>query len=229
MQTHFKSPRKSPLDLIKKILKYLFAFTFLVVSIKYVNSTFTFFLFFALTLLIFPPLESFWLRVFPSFKYIKVRYGAYAGIFILASLSTPITQKELPSAKITDSDNDSADTHIQNSPESNSTGTVTYNAATGEKVEAVQSVIKDENEDRTKAIEKQFSSWDGSHMRLERYIKKQMNDPGSYEHVKTTYSDNGTNITVVTQFRGKNSFGAIVLNTLKAKVDIDGEVLEIIE
>ena len=37
-------------------------------------------------------------------------------------------------------------------------------------------------------VKEQFSSWDGAHKNLEKAIKKNMNDPSSYEHVETTYS-----------------------------------------
>lgn len=77
-------------------------------------------------------------------------------------------------------------------------------------------------------IEKQFSPWDGSHIQLERLIKKSMNDPGSYEHVKTVYSDHGNYLIVETTFRGRNAFNALILNTVRAKVALDGTVLKIL-
>jgi len=79
-------------------------------------------------------------------------------------------------------------------------------------------------------IEKQFSQWDGSHLKLAAKIKLSMNDPDSYSHVSTTYIDKGTYLIVKTKFRGKNAFGGIVLQTMKAKVAIeDGSVLQILE
>lgn len=63
---------------------------------------------------------------------------------------------------------------------------------------------------RKERISKQFSPWDGAHRNLEKYIKKSMNDPKSYKHDETTYSDKGSYILVQTRFRGKNSFGATV-------------------
>lgn len=77
------------------------------------------------------------------------------------------------------------------------------------------------------SIDVQFSKWDGSHINLERYIKKQMNDPSSYEHDETNYWDMKTYLVVVTSFRGKNAFGGIVKQTIKAKVDMMGNVEEI--
>jgi hypothetical protein len=81
---------------------------------------------------------------------------------------------------------------------------------------------------RTKQIEKAFSPWDGSHLVLTRVIKKAMNDPDSYKHDQTTYTDAGDTILVRASFRGTNKFGAIVRNTVTAKTDIDCNVLKIL-
>lgn len=81
---------------------------------------------------------------------------------------------------------------------------------------------------RQEQIEKEFSAWDGSHRGLERIIKKGMNDPDSYKHVETRYSDQGSYLIVGTTFRGKNAFGAMMLNSIVAKTDLEGNVLEII-
>lgn len=83
--------------------------------------------------------------------------------------------------------------------------------------------------ERRKLIEGQFSSWDGSHPNLEKAIKARMNDPSSYSHEKTTYSDLGEFLLVRTIFRGKNAFGATIINTVNAKVDFKGNVITILE
>jgi hypothetical protein len=80
---------------------------------------------------------------------------------------------------------------------------------------------------RRQSIEAQFSSWDGSHIAVTRSIKKSMNDPKSYDHVETTYADRGDYIQVRTRFRGKNAFGGVVINTVNAKVSLQGQVLDI--
>lgn len=82
--------------------------------------------------------------------------------------------------------------------------------------------------ERKNKIKAQFSSWDGSHRTLEKLIKEGMNDPKSYEHVETSYTDMGTYLIVKTTFRGKNSFGALVKNTVNAKASLDGDILKII-
>jgi hypothetical protein len=83
--------------------------------------------------------------------------------------------------------------------------------------------------ERKKTLEAQFSPWDGSHRGVERHIKKVMNDPDSYKHDETRYIDNGDHLIIIASFRGKNAFGGVVRNTIRAKVDLQGNVLQIIE
>ena len=82
---------------------------------------------------------------------------------------------------------------------------------------------------REEKIRKLFSAWDGSHNGLEKLIKETMNDPDSYKHVETVYWDMGNHLVVRTTFRGKNAFGGVVKNWVKAKISLNGEVMEIIE
>jgi hypothetical protein len=78
-------------------------------------------------------------------------------------------------------------------------------------------------------IDVQFSAWDGSHIKLERAIKKSMNDPSSYEHVETKYWTNGSGLIVATTFRGANAFGGKVIQTVKAEIDADGNIVKVYE
>jgi hypothetical protein len=89
--------------------------------------------------------------------------------------------------------------------------------------------LAEEEAKRTALIEKQFSAWDGSHRNLTSLIKESMNDPKSYEHVETVYWDMKDHLVVRTTFRGKNAFGGVVKQSVKAKVTLDGEVFEIME
>ncbi len=82
-------------------------------------------------------------------------------------------------------------------------------------------------ESRDEKIKKQFSAWDGSHIKLTEYIKGIMNDPDSYQHVETKYWDKGDYLIVFTQFRGKNMFGGVVKNGCLAKVSINGNILHV--
>ena len=82
---------------------------------------------------------------------------------------------------------------------------------------------------REEKIKQLFSAWDGSLPALTKIIKDSMNDPNSYEHVETGYWDMDDHLVVHTTFRGKNAFGGVVKNWVKAKVDLNGNVLEIME
>ena len=82
---------------------------------------------------------------------------------------------------------------------------------------------------RKQRIESQFSAWDGSHRELEKLIKNSMNAPDSYKHVETKYWDQGDPLIVMTKFRGKNAFGGVITNWVKAKVSLDGNILEVLE
>lgn len=78
-----------------------------------------------------------------------------------------------------------------------------------------------------KEVEKGFSRWDGSHRELTKEIKSLMNDPDSYEHIDTGYLTFKKYIEVETKFRGTNAYGAVVQDKVRARVDYNGEVLEI--
>ena len=86
-----------------------------------------------------------------------------------------------------------------------------------------------EHKKRQESIKKQFSEWDGSHRNLEAYIKRNMNDPSSYEHVETRYEAKDSHLIVATKFRGKNAFNGTVTNLITAKVSMNGQILEILE
>lgn len=54
-----------------------------------------------------------------------------------------------------------------------------------------------------------------------------MHNPSSFEHVESRYFDDGVNFTVIMKYRGNNAFGAKVLNAVKAKIDIKGNIVQI--
>lgn len=97
-----------------------------------------------------------------------------------------------------------------------------------EKVSAIN-FIKEKQKKEQKKLENQFSAWDGSHQNLTKMIKQAMNDPDSYEHVETKYWDMNDHLVIMTKYRGKNAFGGKVLGMVKAKVSMNGDILEIIE
>lgn len=83
---------------------------------------------------------------------------------------------------------------------------------------------------REQKVQAQFSPWDGSHYALTTMIKKAMNDPDSFQHIETRVFKNGQDkIIVIEQYRGKNGFGAMVKGFVKAKFDLEGNLIEIIE
>ena len=82
---------------------------------------------------------------------------------------------------------------------------------------------------RTERIESRFSAWDGSHVETVAYVKSQMNDPSSFEHVKTTYlpmdEDLGFYI-VKMAYRGTNAFNATVTQSISVQVNDSSHVIE---
>jgi len=231
METPSNTPQKNILTLFKKILKYSISIILLFVAFDQVGKSFiSFILLFALALLVLPLLEEPIRRKVPALNYAKYRYTIYLILFIGGGVTSskpnqnsanPIVQQQKEKSK---SEN-ALDTKDSIRPSDN---VIAVREKPISKVSESPNSVSDE--EREKQIEKQFSSWDGSHIKLEMYIKENlMNDPDSYKHVKTTYWDMKTYVIVLTTFRGKNPFGGVVLNSIKAKVDLDGNVLEIIQ
>jgi hypothetical protein len=94
--------------------------------------------------------------------------------------------------------------------------------------EVALALLEEERAKRRELVEKQFSSLDGNHYNFTAIIKNAMNDPRSFQHVRTTYVDQGESILVTTQFRGTNSFGGVVVNTMTARFSVDGDLIEIV-
>jgi len=78
---------------------------------------------------------------------------------------------------------------------------------------------------RKEIVGRAFSGPYGSHINLTREIKRKF--PGSYRHIQTRYSDNGSIIRVCTEFRVKKKFGPTVKNTVCADCSVEGEVLKV--
>lgn len=79
----------------------------------------------------------------------------------------------------------------------------------------------------TAEFEKYLSSWDGSFPPLKDYLKENLNDPSSFEHVKTGFITRNGWVEVKMTYRAKNSFGALVKEAIVAKASNDGKLLEI--
>lgn len=80
-----------------------------------------------------------------------------------------------------------------------------------------------------KEFKKQFAAADGSNAILVYQLKKVMNDPNSFKHVETKweYGSQYKYIRVQMTYRGKNAFNATITETVTAKIDVKGNILEI--
>ena len=90
---------------------------------------------------------------------------------------------------------------------------------------------KTAHEIKEEKIEKLFSAYDGHHYGLTRMIKNAMHDPSSYDHIATRHecdTDTCNSLLVRTSYRGKNAFGAIVKGRIVARVDLEGNITEIV-
>ena len=77
-------------------------------------------------------------------------------------------------------------------------------------------------EEKIGKIREFVNDYDDSYRPLVSYIKENMNDPKSYEHIQTGYNTEGEKmVTIVTRFRGKNKFGALVINQCEATAEIE--------
>ena len=71
------------------------------------------------------------------------------------------------------------------------------------------------------------SAWDNSVPVVKTYIKKRLNDPGSYESIdwnKASKNSDGT-YTVTHTYSAKNGFGGRVTHTASFKIDKDGKTV----
>lgn len=82
---------------------------------------------------------------------------------------------------------------------------------------------------RKEMFKAQLSGWDHSHKNLTVLIKSAMNDPGSFEHIETTYTDKIDYFLVKQEYSGKNAFGGRVRGYVLAKVDVNGNIIEIVD
>lgn len=81
---------------------------------------------------------------------------------------------------------------------------------------------------RKEAVKRLFSTWDGSVRSVEEAIKLRLKDPDSYKHVETRFKDTGFgDLTVVTQYRARNSFNAVITDVATAVVSPTGELMSI--
>ena len=85
-------------------------------------------------------------------------------------------------------------------------------------------------------IEKQFSPWDGRHIQLYNFLKENLRDPDSLEHIESSYKrkkgmkgEYSEVIQVKMKYRAKNGFGGYNVESISADCDLDGNILKINE
>ncbi len=88
--------------------------------------------------------------------------------------------------------------------------------------------VRTQDDVRQARVQKQFSSWDGSHKGVTSYIKRSLANPASFEHINTRYDDRLVHVVVTTTYRFRNGAGDMVTGSITAKVDLDGKVLEVL-
>jgi len=93
---------------------------------------------------------------------------------------------------------------------------------------STNSGFKNDSTAREEILKKSFSAWDGSHKTLVEFVKSNMNDPESFEHVKTNYWDNGRDTIIIKMtYRGKNGFGGVLTKIVRAEADISGNLIKV--
>jgi hypothetical protein len=111
---------------------------------------------------------------------------------------------------------------------------------TSKQINRSDSIIPEQQSQKTpeqievEKIEKQFSPWDGRHMQLYNFLKENLRDPNSLEHVETSYKrkkdakNNYSGVIVVNmKYRAKNGFGGYNVELISADCDLDGNILKI--
>ena len=81
--------------------------------------------------------------------------------------------------------------------------------------------VKVDTRTRAQKIADQFSTHDGRHYQVARQVKRMLHDPDSFKHLKTVYSVVGDKLQIFMSYYAKNGFGATVLTTHTAMVDIE--------
>lgn len=79
-------------------------------------------------------------------------------------------------------------------------------------------------EKRKQTILRQFNL-DGSHAKINEYIKTRLIQPSSYEHIKSSCFDRGKYVEVNTTFCYTNKYGGKTRDTLTFHVSVKGELL----
>lgn len=80
-------------------------------------------------------------------------------------------------------------------------------------------------QDKIKAL---TSQWDGSSIALVENVKANMHDAKSFELVDNKIYDTGSDtLHIIMQYRGKNAFGATVIEQVKAEQTLNGNIIKL--
>ena len=85
-----------------------------------------------------------------------------------------------------------------------------------------------ENEEKKAKFEKEcFTVIDGYNLPLVKYVKENLHDADSFEHVETKFKLMDDYAIVFMKYRAKNGFNAMRLSQVTAKINYDCQVLEV--
>ena len=95
------------------------------------------------------------------------------------------------------------------------------------KVQKEEIEIEIKNLQSEKLSKKNINVWDNSSPKLEREVKKMLNDSKSFEHVETTYNYKKDKVVVTMKYRATNRLGAKVLDQATGTFDYDGNLIHL--
>ena len=96
------------------------------------------------------------------------------------------------------------------------------------KLAEAQKLYKENEEKKAKFEKECFTAINGYNLPLVKYVKKNLHDPDSFEHVETKFKLMDSYAVVVMEYRAKNGFNAMRLNQVTAKINYDCQVIEIV-
>lgn len=82
---------------------------------------------------------------------------------------------------------------------------------------------------RAKQISSLFQGPDGTHLNLSIIVQAGLINPDSFKHQRTTYEDVGEYLIVDMTYRAEDDSGKMARKRTRAKVDLTGKVISILE
>ena len=79
-------------------------------------------------------------------------------------------------------------------------------------------------------LKSQFVGWGFQHWNTMEYVRSRMHNPKSFKHVRTTFTTHEADgyRLINMKYRGTNVYNAIVTNTIRVKVTLDGKVIGVV-